>query len=85
MPDSGPQADPAALLVAQAVLQAVDRAGQSEHWPEQIEQAGLQAWKVEKVFGCAAARQQRGSEPGHGAAVAALRPIAAGRTGRRLA
>ena len=50
VPDSGPQADPAALLVAQAVLQAVDRAGQSEHWPEQIEQAGLQAWKVEKVF-----------------------------------
>ncbi len=50
VPGNGPHADPLSQLIAQAVLQAVERAGQPGQHAEQIEQAGLQPWKVEKVF-----------------------------------
>ncbi len=51
VPGTGPHADPQSQLIAQAVLQAVERAGEPDQRPEQIEGAGLQPWKVEKVFG----------------------------------
>lgn len=42
--------DPLAHLVNQVVLRAVERAGDASHYPQQITEAGLQTWKVQKVY-----------------------------------
>ncbi len=43
--------DPLAHLVNQVVLRAVEHAADPAQWPEQISQAGLAPWKVQKVYG----------------------------------
>jgi photosystem II stability/assembly factor-like uncharacterized protein len=50
VPGNAAKTDPLSQLVAQAVLQAVERAGDPQQRSEQISQAGLEPWKVEKVF-----------------------------------
>jgi photosystem II stability/assembly factor-like uncharacterized protein/tetratricopeptide (TPR) repeat protein len=42
--------DPLAHLVNQVVLRAVERAGDPNQYPQQIADAGLQTWKVQKVY-----------------------------------
>lgn len=43
--------DPLSHLVNQLVLRAVERAADPAQYPEQLAEAGLQPWKVHKVFG----------------------------------
>jgi len=42
--------DPLALAINQVVLTAAEHAGDPKHYPEQIAEAGLQPWKVQKVY-----------------------------------
>ncbi len=42
--------DPLALAINQMVLTAAEHAGDPKHYPEHIAEAGLQPWKVEKVY-----------------------------------
>jgi photosystem II stability/assembly factor-like uncharacterized protein/tetratricopeptide (TPR) repeat protein len=44
-------ADPLAHIINQVVLRAVDRAGDATQFADQISEAGLTAWKVQKVYG----------------------------------
>ncbi len=66
VPDTGPGADAAALLVAQAVLQAVDRAAEPEHWPAQIEAARVATVESRKGLRSSAARSPGPGQPEHG-------------------
>ncbi len=43
--------DPLGHVVNQLVLRAIERAAAADQFPEQIAEAGLQPWKVQKVYG----------------------------------
>ncbi len=49
--------DPLAHVINQIVLRSVERAADPKSYPEQIAEAGLQPWKVQKVYGTLAAGQ----------------------------
>jgi photosystem II stability/assembly factor-like uncharacterized protein len=49
--------DPLAHLINQIVLRSVERAADPKSYPEQVAEAGLQPWKVQKVYGTLAAGQ----------------------------
>jgi photosystem II stability/assembly factor-like uncharacterized protein len=49
--------DPLAHVVNQIVLRAVERAADPQRYPDQISDAGLPAWKVQKVYGALPAGQ----------------------------
>lgn len=49
--------DPLTHVVNQIVLRAVERAADPAHYREQIAEAGLQPWRVQKVYGAMAAGQ----------------------------
>jgi hypothetical protein len=50
-------ADPLAHVINQIVLRAVERAADASQYPQQIREAGLQPWKVEKIYGTLASGQ----------------------------
>ena len=50
-------ADPLAHVINQIVLRAVERAADPTQYPQQIRDAGLQPWKVEKIYGTLAGGQ----------------------------
>jgi photosystem II stability/assembly factor-like uncharacterized protein len=49
--------DPAAHIVNQVVLRAVEHAADPAHFPEQLAEAGLRPWSVQKVFAALPAGQ----------------------------
>ena len=49
--------NPTALLVSHLVLRAVEDAGDEARFPQQITVAGLEAWRVKKVYGVVGANQ----------------------------
>jgi photosystem II stability/assembly factor-like uncharacterized protein len=69
--------DPLAHLINQVVLRAVERAGDPAQHADQISEAGLQPWRVQKVYG---------TLPGGGTGTSSITPAQlAARLGRSIA